>query len=329
MTAAKSILCAVLVGALCPALRVAAELEGAPVVSVMGDDGVYAQQVVAMSASPEQPTSVTGIKTETDELRDAVLDPNTSNTQLYEQASALFGAIPRRDSSRMGTVNLHGWEKPDPATNMDVQGMMTRTQEHMLRSWSEHKVPPKPEILEAYQYGGGLHAAGLMTYDTKGKLTKNQLGAYLYTATSAVGILFNDAFRVLQAWLGDELASATLIHEGAHARDHAQGKLNPVEVQKGEVQAFRTEFEWLKTLDPRGEKLAWARTTYCGIGVPNARAKAPGLVCEYLQHLAKIQYHGERNDFDGLVEQLGYADRKENPFQTVSDPPDAAGKSPG
>lgn len=148
-----------------------------------------------------------------------------------------------------------------------------------------------------------------MQYDDGSVLGSNQLGAYVYKKEGPVGIYFNKVFRTLQQHLGDGFTAATLFHETGHAHDDACGHLNPKEVKKGEEVAFKTEYLWLRTLDPSGQKLAWARHKYCV-----ADTGSPEMVCKYLKHLAMILDYGSKDDFAGLVDHLGYQDREEDPF---------------
>jgi len=278
----------------------------------------------AAAAPEDDSASVQFLDEETEKLRDAVANPNISNTEVYLRARSLFDAIPNKNSSNIGTVSLRGWEKPDLRTKEDVGGMVGRVQEVLVRNWSEYEEPPAPELVDAYFSADSLQKNDKIGYDKKDFLKKNQLGAFIYTAAEAVGVLFNKTFRILQRFLGDGLASATAVHEATHAKDHATGELNPVEVKKGEIAAFKAEYLWLLAMDRRGEKLAWARVTYC-----RPDSKAPELVCKYLEHLAKIKYYGERDDFKGLVDELGYQDRSENPFHFHPEPGEArAGKDP-
>ena len=174
------------------------------------------------------------------------------------------------------------------------------------------------EMRAASRLGGGQ--TRIDKQHAKGKLTARERLELLLDPDSFVEF---DAFVTHrsrdfgldeQRFLGDGLASATAVHEATHAKDHAEGKLNPIEVKKGEIAAFKAEYLWLLAMDRRGEKLAWARTTYC-----RPDSQAPELVCQYLKHLAKIKHFGERDDFKGLVEALGYQDRSKNPFHFHDD----------
>lgn len=243
------------------------------------------------------------------ELKDAIADPALSQQDLHAQAASMWNSVSAMPAAP--AVQLRGWEKPDRSSRSNIEGMMSEIQDTLARSWSQNREPPAPELLEAYEYGDGVRAAGRAEYDKGEVLKDSQLGAYVFSRTEAIGIYFNKAFRNLQQALGDGFAAATAVHESAHARDHAKGQLNAVQVRAGEKLAFKTEFLWLQTLDPSGQKLAWARYNFCGADI---ESNPPNMACRYLQHLAQIKDYASRDDYDGLVAKLGYKDRDHDPF---------------
>jgi hypothetical protein len=251
-------------------------------------------------------------------LRDAVAN-SPSDGQIYAQANALFGnQIPSQATTYGGNVRLKGWTKPvihseefkrkQEREDISVGGISDRVYNTLMAS----EVPPPTEVIDSYLYGEELEKAGLSAYDAKNALGKGVLGLYKYTKDSAIGVFFNRSMKTVQSWVGNEFAAATKMHEDGHARDHMRGQLNPVQVKKGETQAYRTEYEWLKIMDPTGEKLSWARATI-GKFAQGSR-KAPEFVGKYLEHLAMIRRFGDSDDFAGLVVALGYRDRSDNPF---------------
>lgn len=260
-------------------------------------------------APVEASKNVAVIDGEVGKLKEAVSSPDVSSQDLRAKAETLFEGLTLRESSDVGGMDLRGWEKPDQKTTDDVQGMLDATEQTLIISMAT-KAPPAPDLVEAHQYGKGMNADGKMAYDAAGRLNGDTLGAYEYSRDSAIGIYFNKAFKTIQRTLGDAFAAATAVHEAAHARDHAKGELNPVEVRKGEELAFKTEYLWLRTMDPSGQRLAWARYNYCG-----EDGSKTGVVCDYLKHLADIQDFGSRDDFGGLVKKLGYQDRERDPFE--------------
>ena len=283
------------------------------------DPGVEYSAPVPAAPAVIETGPVGDIEAETDKLQDALSNPATSKAELHGRAEALFGGMLRQEASAVGGVTLRGWDKPDMTSDDSVSGLIDRSGNTIAAAKfkTNADAPPAPELIDAWHSGREMTADGMVKYDDEDKLGKGTLGAYLYTKTAAIGIVFNKHFKDIQRWLGDEFAAATAIHEAAHARDHAKGELNAKEVKKGEKQAFETEYKYLRLVDPKGQKLAWARVNFC-----SPSTMAPKLVCDYLTHLAKISWYGEKGDWDGLVAGLGYQDRADDPFAHHHEPGD-------
>lgn len=265
----------------------------------------YGAPAPALPAAPETPQAA-AIVDQTDQLNDALANPAVSKDELHGRAGNLFGNILRQDSAAIGGVDLRGWAKPDTSTSGNVDGLIEKSGDTIAEAKfkTTADAPPAPELVDAWLYGRELRKADMMGYDQDGKLDKGTLGAFLYTKTSALGVLFNKKFTDIQRWVGDQFAAATAVHEAAHARDHAAGELNSKEVKKGEKLAFETEYKYLRLVDPTGQKLSYARVNLCA-----PTSLAPKIACEYVTHLAKISWYGEKGDWDGLVSSLGYEDR--------------------
>lgn len=261
----------------------------------------------------DRSAQVVYLEDKTDDLKDAVANQGLDQAEVHAMAQRLFEQVPEESTTRMPAISLRGWQKPDLNTQDTVDGMVHRVGDTLAGS----KAPPQEPLVDAYLYGEALRKEGLVTYDDGKKLGPGQLGAYFYTEDSALGISLNEGMRQVQSSLGDEFASATTVHEIAHARDHQQGRLNPVEVRKGERLAFQTEYWWLKMIDPAGEKIAWARAMLGKFA--EGGPKIPRFAVEYLEHLARIRFYGDKGDFDGLVRELGYQDRSADPFRAHPD----------
>ncbi|HAH07343.1 MAG TPA: hypothetical protein DCM05_12620 [Elusimicrobia bacterium] len=269
-----------------------------------------AAQASFSASSAEESQRVDYLEDKATELKDAVANPTLDNQDIHALASRLFERLPEETTADVPAVNLRGWKKPDLRSEESVDGLMQKMREGL----ETNDVPPpaQDQMLGAYQYGEAMRKASKMYYDQEDELQPGQIGAYVYTKDSAIKIIFNKGMRLLQRFLGDDFAAATAVHEAGHTRDHFAGELNPVQVRKGEKLAFQSEYWWLKIIDPTGEKLSFARAS---IGkFATGKMKAPESVCEYLEHLASIRDYGDKGDFDGLVDSLGYKDRKTDPF---------------
>ncbi|MDE2291251.1 MAG: hypothetical protein KGL53_04145 [Elusimicrobia bacterium] len=281
-----------------------------------------AQMVDRSAPNPGDPGKLVSGQTavltkQTDDLHDALSNPGASAGDLHDQAAALFSLMDRRDASRVGALDLRGWAVPDRTSQGDVDGLVDRSAKTIAEADFKARLPslkteappaPDADLIASWRTGDDLNQAKMVGYDDNGKLGRGTMGAYLYTKVKALGVLFNKHFRSIQRWLGDEFAAATLIHEATHAKDDAKGKLNPVEVKKGEMSAYKQEYKYLRLVDPTGQKLAWARVNACAAG-----STAPKIVCTYVNHLAMISFYGQKDDWKGLVTALGYHDRDGSP----------------
>ena len=262
------------------------------------------------SSAENNGQQVVYIEDKTNELKDAVVNPGSDTQDLHSLAQRLFDRVSENTAAEIPAVNLRGWEKPSGKTEENVDGIM-QTVRGALET-SDVPAPARSKMINAYFQGDAMRRDHKMDYDEKGELNASQAGAYVYSEQSAIGIILNKAMLDIQRFVGDEFAAATAVHESAHARDDAEGNLNPIQVKKGEKAAFETEYWWLKIMDPTGEKLCWARSTVGRFA--SGKLKGPDYVGDYLEHLASVRDYGDKGDFDGLVDSLGYKDRTVNPF---------------
>lgn len=262
---------------------------------------------------PQAKDAVREVERRSKALRAEAEEAQRDDGDLQAKAAAIFDRVNEQGSHDVVDTNLEGWAKPELQTEGTVDGMLNTVGKEVSRFRGKSEAPPAPMIASALGHGRRIRDMGLMDYTDA--LNSNQLGVYVYKKNAPIGIYFNKVFYKLQALLGDSFAAATAIHEAAHARDHDQGKLNPKEVIKGEKLAYETEYWWMKAIDPKGQKLAWARVTFCTPqgGLPEADTD----VCQFLEHLAKIMHYGAHDDFNGLVASLGYRDRSDDPFASA------------
>ena len=256
------------------------------------------------------------IEDKNNELQDAVANPGADSQDLHSMAQRLFDRVSENTAAEIPALSLRGWEKPSRKTEENVDGIMRSVAKGL--ETGDVPSPVRSRLAQAYVQGDAMLRERKMGYDENGELNAGQAGAYVYNERSAIGIIFNKSALAVQRLVGDEFAAATAVHESAHARDDAEGKLSPIEVKKGEKTAFETEYWWLKLIDPSGEKLSWARAT---IGkFASGKLKGPEYVADYLEHLASVRDYGDKGDFDGLVDSLGYKDRTVNPFHPQEKP---------
>lgn len=250
--------------------------------------------------APQGPSD--DFKSEVGELKDAVISPATPEPQLYERAKDIFEKMPETKVSVK--VQWRGWDRgPAPkGEEADVEKLMTAAREKL----SDLNVNVPSDLSGAMGMAGDLQSKGKMSMD--GGLKAEVMGRYEYLRHNAElgAVKLNKALGKIAAKVGELIAFATVAHEAGHARDHQQGKLSPDAVIKGEILAFKTQYHWLKVVDPHGEKVAWLRTVVADQekSSPSGMGKT---TLAYLEHLAKLHdTNGEESKIEGLVKELGY-----------------------
>jgi hypothetical protein len=244
---------------------------------------------------------------EVSQLKDAVADHAATDGAVYQMAQALFGRVP--GSKIVVNANLRGWDRepaPEKAAQHNINDLAAGAAKRLA---SYDKEIPQPTA-EAMKYARGMQQIGRADFDRERKLDDNEMGVYNYWLNKAeLGtIKLNEALSFLATQIGDAIAFATVIHEGAHARDQQAGRLNDKDVIAGEVPAFKAEYDWLQVADPYGERICYLRAAFMTAQREHpSRLGAIGL--SYLNHLAELQAtQGDLKAIKEMVEKLGYKD---------------------
>jgi hypothetical protein len=259
--------------------------------------------LLAALALAQQAPQTEAFETEVHELRDAVASPMVPDANIYDEARDLFETMPRTKINV--AVNLRGWDKETDIKGgkADVSRLFTSARKKL----SDLNTPTPPSGLKsALDYADGLRVSGKIAEDAG--LKDNQMGAYEWIKTALGDIKLNTSLNFIAGQIGDVLAFATLAHEAGHARDHQEGKLDGKNVIDGEISAFRTQYQWLKLVDPHGERVAWLRAV-----MMQRQREAPSRLNEttlaYLLHLAKLHdTEGDTEKLRSFVHEMGYED---------------------
>ena len=189
-------------------------------------------------------------------LRETLADPAASDEKIHARAQELFAGVP--SAKIVVTAGLRGWDrepapKPLPAT---VKSLMEAARQRL-----ENAIPT-PELVDTYRQAQAMDSSGLIDLDRERRLQNNEMGLYDYRPDSADpgDIRLNNLLPLIAMKVGEAFASATLIHEAAHALDHMRGRLSSEEVVDGEIPAFYSQYLYLKAIDPFGERLAYLVT---------------------------------------------------------------------
>ena len=317
--------------------------------------GVFAASYGATADIPRPEVKLLG--DEADGLK-KLAATSAPEEKVYQWAKHIFEQVPYA-----GTVNLqpyqirYDFDKPEFSVHPnadqrtgDVNGMM-----HSFRDTLATKDVPAPVIArlaQDYAVVENLRRDNKVGYDKDGYLKKGTLGGYVYTPTNVIGIVLHEDLRTVAHYLGDALASLTLVpHEGGHGAKDAKGGLNKKHEVQDEIDAFNDQADALIVIDPKGDILRrnWAlyveeqtkerlsgseRELLKDIVIHLWRLRTARLtdstsmrklVREHIEkHGAGISYEepsGAEEGVKGFVEKLGYHDHSHAASQSDGDEP--------
>ncbi len=256
------------------------------------------------------------LKARADALRDAVADHNVSDVSVKSRAYGFFDKLPE-ERLVVAVGNYRRMERePVTGTVGSIAGM-TDEADRRIEQWKRtHSEPPPPDLEASIASARALKDDKRLSYDNEGQLAPNQMGIFQYMRDRLDGgfVKLNERMKILGILVGDAFTYATVAHEGQHARDRAAGLLTPEDEVAGEVRAFRTQYYWIKTMDPSGERML---TLHAGLKIWLGRETDPAIkmalneAVVYLEHLSDVvSTNGKEDELKKLVDQLGYKDGK-------------------
>lgn len=254
------------------------------------------------------------LKARADALRDAVADRSVSDISVKTRASGFFERIP--DQRLVVAAGNYRRMDREPVTGKagSIEGMTTEADLRIERWRRTHKEPPPPALEAAVAQARALEKGKSLSYDDEGALAPNQMGIFKYMRDRIDGgmIKLNDRMKILGILVGDAFTYATVSHEAQHSLDRAAGRLTPEEEVAGEISAFRTQYLWLKLMDPSGERML---TLHAGLKLWARRETddeikvAVNEAVVYLEHLSDVvSTNGQEDELKKLVLRLGYKD---------------------
>jgi hypothetical protein len=114
---------------------------------------------------------------------------------------------------------------------------------------------------------------------------------------------------VLATRIGEAFSYATYVHEAAHAKARKEGRLDPARTLDNEVEAYGVQYQWLKVIDPRAERMIVMHSTLKLHLQLHPEDKASVLAVSYLEHLLQVwDTNGEEAKLKEMVIKLGYKD---------------------
>lgn len=256
------------------------------------------------------------LKARAEALRDAVADMSVSNVSIKTRAHGFFDKLP--DQQLVVPVGNYRRMDREPVTGKvgSIQGMADEAALRIERWKRTHTEPPPPALEAAVAQAVALQKGKSLRYDTEGSLDANQMGIFQYMRDRLDGgmIKLNERMKILGILVGDAFTYATVSHEAQHSLDRKAGRLTPEEEIAGEISAFRTQYLWLKLMDPSGERMLTlhGQLKLWALREPDTEVRiALNEAIVYLEHLSDVvATNGKEDELKKLVEKLGYKDGK-------------------
>lgn len=262
---------------------------------------------VPASAAPRAPEN--GVDSFREKVADATrtaADPAATPGAIWEKGQNLY----LNNVNVAVEPNLRGWDFGREALGDGKEKSVDELITGGERALSDlGRGVPSPELRDAVAGTRDSHRAGLVQFSDA--LGPQQMGRFLFTdGRRETGLTqINQRMAYMAGVIGLPFAFMTPLHEWVHEKWHREGRLSARRVIEGELPAFMAQFEWLKFIDPHGERLAYARTwlrNQISKGRGGAIA-ADGL--RYLDHAAEVRAtEGDREKMLDLIERLGYRD---------------------
>ena len=273
----------------------------------------FAEQPAPAPAAQEFVDPAT-LKARADALRDAVADISVSAVSIKTRANGFFDKLP--DQQLVVAAGNYRRMDREPGTGKvgSIDGMQEAADRRIAEWKRTHTEPPPPELTATVAQARALKESKHLSYDSEGKLAPNQMGIFQYMRDRLDGgmVKLNDRMKLLGILVGDAFTYATVTHEARHSLDRAAGRLTPEAEIAGEISAFKTQYLWLKLMDPSGERMLTLHGSLkmWMLREPDDKIKiALGEAVAYLEHLSEVvETNGEKDALEKLVKKLGYSD---------------------
>jgi hypothetical protein len=249
------------------------------------------------------------VQADVDQLHDAVASPSSDNFSVHAGAAGFFNGILSRTPS-MRPAPLPMDREPVDGHVGTIKGMLESAQ----KRWEDYKLTtaevPDAKLAAAIAYAKDLNDQKRVTLDPK--LAENDMGSFTYSKddkTDEGVIKLNPSLTLLATRLGEPFIYATLVHEAAHAKARAEGRLDPAHTTDNEVEAYRVQFLWLKVIDPKEERITVLWNQLALQLKQHPEDKVSLLAFSYVKHLMQLwDTNGEDLKLKEFVKNLGYRD---------------------
>jgi hypothetical protein len=250
------------------------------------------------------------VRHQAEDLRDAVASPSSTDFAVHNQAANFFEGLQRETPFVRPAAHRMDHENVDGRVGT-VDGMIETAQKRYDHYRLNSREIPDRDLDDAVAYARRLRQDKRADFDRTGQMPDNQMGVFRYAKTSLEGgiVELNGRMALLATRIGEAFTYATLVHEAAHARARAEGRLSPEQVIDGEVEAYRVQYRWLKIVDPSKERLIVLHVGLSRLLKLHPEDRVTAQAIEYVSHL--LQLHdtdGDERKLREYVKKLGYED---------------------
>ncbi|HXT00519.1 MAG TPA: hypothetical protein VN915_07575 [Elusimicrobiota bacterium] len=247
------------------------------------------------------------VRADVDQLRDAVASPANDDAGVRGRASAFFDGVPGRTPYFRPAPRVMDRENVDGRVGT-IDGMLDEAQ----KRWDHYKFTtaevPDARLDAAVAYAKDLRGQHRVMFDPQ--LPENQMGEFRYSKDKADDgvVKLNARLALLATRIGEAFAYATVVHEAAHAKARQEGRLKPETTIDNEVEAYRVQYQWLKVIDPRAERMIVLQSTLKLHLQLHPQDKVSLLSKSYVEHLLQLwDTKGEEAALKEMIKKLGYS----------------------
>jgi hypothetical protein len=253
------------------------------------------------------------IQTQADQLHDAVASPRVDDFSVHNKAAGFFENI--QSQTPLVRPAPRVMDREDVKGNIGtIDGMI----EAAKRRYDHYKLTttevPAAELDRSVSYAKTLREEKRADFDKTGKMDENQMGEFVYTVKDKLDagkVEINGRMALIATRIGEAFSYATLVHEATHAKARADGRLTPEHVIDGEVEAYRVQYQWLKVLDPRAERMIVMISTLNLYLERHPQDQVTRASITYLRHLLTLwDTGGDEQKLRAMIKDLGYEEGK-------------------
>ena len=257
------------------------------------------------------------VQAEVDQLHDAVASPAFDNYSVRGRAAAFFDGVPSEIPVMRPTVGGIDRERVDGHEG-SIDGMLDEAQNRWDRYKASAAGVPDQQLDAAIAYAREMRRGKRVEFQAQ--MAEKQMGEFRYAKDhfDLGAINLNARLTLLATRIGEAFSYATLVHEAAHAKARADGRLDPAHEIDNEIEAYRVQCLWLKAIDPRAERMVVMISTLKLRLRVHPTDEVSRLSLSYLEHLLEIwDTDAEDAKLRDLVKKLGYQDGGVDPAATA------------